>query len=291
MEENMTQDGKEILFDIRHLTHTFETEDGKIFDALSDVTCTIPKGSFTAIIGTNGSGKSTLARHLNALYLPTAGEVIVEGMKTSDMEHIWDIRQKVGMVFQNPDNQLVAAIVEEDVAFGPENLGVPAEEIRKRVDYALEKVGMSAYRTHSPAMLSGGQKQRIAIAGVLAMHPDCIVLDEPTAMLDPLGRKEVMDTIHELNRSEGITIVLITHFMEEAVTADHVLVVDRTKLQMQGTAREVFSQADKLTAMGLDVPVAADLAHGLRKKGYEIPEDCMTDEELGEALCPYASNI
>ncbi len=291
MEENMTQDGKEILFDIRHLTHTFETEDGKTFDALSDVTCTIQKGSFTAIIGTNGSGKSTLARHLNALYLPTAGEVIVEGMKTSDMEHIWDIRQKVGMVFQNPDNQLVAAIVEEDVAFGPENLGVPAEEIRKRVDYALEKVGMSAYRTHSPAMLSGGQKQRIAIAGVLAMHPDCIVLDEPTAMLDPLGRKEVMDTIHELNRSEGITIVLITHFMEEAVTADHVLVVDRTKLQMQGTAREVFSQADKLTAMGLDVPVAADLAHGLRKKGYEIPEDCMTDEELGEALCPYASNI
>lgn len=291
MEENMTQDGKEILFDIRHLTHTFETEDGKTFDALSDVTCTIPKGSFTAIIGTNGSGKSTLARHLNALYLPTAGEVIVEGMKTSDMEHIWDIRQKVGMVFQNPDNQLVAAIVEEDVAFGPENLGVPAEEIRKRVDYALEKVGMSAYRTHSPAMLSGGQKQRIAIAGVLAMHPDCIVLDEPTAMLDPLGRKEVMDTIHELNRSEGITIVLITHFMEEAVTADHVLVVDRTKLQMQGTAREVFSQADKLTAMGLDVPVAADLAHGLRKKGYEILEDCMTDEELGEALCPYASNI
>lgn len=291
MEENMTQDGKEILFDIRHLTHTFETEDGKTFDALSDVTCTIPKGSFTAIIGTNGSGKSTLARHLNALYLPTSGEVIVEGMKTSDMEHIWDIRQKVGMVFQNPDNQLVAAIVEEDVAFGPENLGVPAEEIRKRVDYALEKVGMSAYRTHSPAMLSGGQKQRIAIAGVLAMHPDCIVLDEPTAMLDPLGRKEVMDTIHELNRSEGITIVLITHFMEEAVTADHVLVVDRTKLQMQGTAREVFSQADKLTAMGLDVPVAADLAHGLRKKGYEIPEDCMTDEELGETLCPYASNI
>lgn len=291
MEENMTQDGKEILFDIRHLTHTFETEDGKTFDALSDVTCTIPKGSFTAIIGTNGSGKSTLARHLNALYLPTSGEVIVEGMKTSDMEHIWDIRQKVGMVFQNPDNQLVAAIVEEDVAFGPENLGVPAEEIRKRVDYALEKVGMSAYRTHSPAMLSGGQKQRIAIAGVLAMHPDCIVLDEPTAMLDPLGRKEVMDTIHELNHSEGITIVLITHFMEEAVTADHVLVVDRTKLQMQGTAREVFSQADKLTAMGLDVPVAADLAHGLRKKGYEIPEDCMTDEELGEALCPYASNI
>ncbi len=282
---------REVLFDIRHLTHSFETEDGKSFKALDDVTCTIEKGSFTAIIGTNGSGKSTLARHLNALYLPTEGEILVDGMSTSDMNHIWDIRQKVGMVFQNPDNQLVAAIVEEDVAFGPENLGVPPDEIRKRVDFALEKVGMSEYRSHSPAMLSGGQKQRIAIAGILAMYPDCIVLDEPTAMLDPLGRKEVMDTIHELNRTEGITIVLITHFMEEAVTADHVLVVDKTKLQMQGSAREVFSQADKLTAMGLDVPVAADIAHGLRGSGYSIPEDCMTDEELGEALCPYASKI
>lgn len=195
------------------------------------------------------------------------------------------------MVFQNPDNQLVAAIVEEDVAFGPENLGIPSEEIRKRVDVALEKVGMTAYRTHSPAMLSGGQKQRIAIAGILAMHPDCIVLDEPTAMLDPHGRKEVMDTVHELNEKEGITIVLITHFMEEAVTADHVMVIDKGHLRMEGTAREVFSQTDKLTALGLDVPVAADLAHGLRKKGFHIPEDCLTDEELGESLCPYASKM
>jgi energy-coupling factor transport system ATP-binding protein len=249
------------------------------------------KGSFTAIIGTNGSGKSTLARHLNALMMPTSGEVIVEGMSTSDYSHIWDIRQKVGMVFQNPDNQLVAAIVEEDVAFGPENLGVPPDEIRCRVDAALEKVGMTEFRTHAPAMLSGGQKQRIAIAGILAMHPDCIVLDEPTAMLDPSGRAEVMKTIHELNEKEGITIVLITHFMEEAVTADHVLVVDQSELKMQGTAREVFSQAEKLTKMGLDVPVAADLAHGLREKGFKIPEDCLTDEELGEALCPYVSKI
>lgn len=281
----------DVLFDIRHLTHTFDTEDGKKFDALSDVTATIKKGSFTAIIGTNGSGKSTLARHLNALLIPTEGELYVEGMKTSDFSHIWDIRQKVGMVFQNPDNQLVAAIVEEDVAFGPENIGVPPEEIRKRVDESLEKVGMTAYRTHSPAMLSGGQKQRIAIAGILAMKPDCIVLDEPTAMLGPRGRQEVMDTIHSLNEKEGITIVLITHFMEEAVTADHVMVVEKGKLRMEGTPREVFSQAEKLTGWGLDVPVAADLAHGLRQKGLSIPEDCMTDEELEEALCPYVSKM
>ena len=280
--------GGEILFDIRHLTHTFETEEGKKFDALSDVTATIKKGSFTAIIGTNGSGKSTLARHLNALLIPTDGEIYVEGMKTSGFSHI---RQKVGMVFQNPDDQLVAAIVEEDVAFGPENIGVPPDEIRKRVDVALEKVGMTAYRTHSPAMLSGGQKQRVAIAGILAMHPDCIVLDEPTAMLDPKGRKEVMDTVHDLNENEGITIVLITHFMEEAVTADHVMVIDKGHLRMEGTAREVFSQAEKLRALGLDVPVAADLAYGLRKKGFTIPEDCLTDEELGKALCPYVSKM
>ena len=287
----MESNSGEVLFDICHVSHTFETEEGKTFDALKDVTAQIKKGEFTAIIGTNGSGKSTLARHLNALLIPTEGELIVEGMRTSDAGRVWDIRQKVGMVFQNPDNQLVAAIVEEDVAFGPENLGIPSEEIKKRVDVALEKVGMTAYRTHSPAMLSGGQKQRIAIAGILAMHPDCIVLDEPTAMLDPHGRKEVMDTVHELNEKEGITIVLITHFMEEAVTADHVMVIDKGHLRMEGTAREVFSQADKLTALGLDVPVAADLAHGLRKKGFHIPEDCLTDEELGESLCPYASKM
>lgn len=287
----MESNSGEVLFDIRHVSHTFETEEGKTFDALKDVTAQIKKGEFTAIIGTNGSGKSTLARHLNALLLPTEGELIVEGMRTSDAGRVWDIRQKVGMVFQNPDNQLVAAVVEEDVAFGPENLGVPPEEIRERVDLALEKVGMTSYRKQAPSMLSGGQKQRVAIAGVLAMKPDCIVLDEPTAMLDPKGRKEVMDTIHELNKKEGITIVLITHFMEEAVTADHILVIDRGVLKMEGTPREIFSQADKVTKIGLDVPVPADLARRLRKKGMAVSEKCMTDEELGEALCPFVSKM
>jgi len=287
----MESNSGEVLFDIRHVSHTFETEEGKTFDALKDVTAQIKKGEFTAIIGTNGSGKSTLARHLNALLIPTEGELIVEGMRTSDAGRVWDIRQKVGMVFQNPDNQLVAAVVEEDVAFGPENLGVPPEEIRERVDLALEKVGMTSYRKQAPSMLSGGQKQRVAIAGVLAMKPDCIVLDEPTAMLDPKGRKEVMDTIHELNKKEGITIVLITHFMEEAVTADHILVIDRGVLKMEGTPREIFSQADKVTEIGLDVPVPADLARRLRKKGMAVSEKCMTDEELGEALCPFVSKM
>ena len=287
----MESNSGEVLFDIRHVSHTFETEEGKTFDALKDVTAQIIKGEFTAIIGTNGSGKSTLARHLNALLIPTEGELIVEGMRTSDAGRVWDIRQKVGMVFQNPDNQLVAAVVEEDVAFGPENLGVPPEEIRERVDLALEKVGMISYRKQAPSMLSGGQKQRVAIAGVLAMKPDCIVLDEPTAMLDPKGRKEVMDTIHELNKTEGITIVLITHFMEEAVTADHILVIDKGVLKMEGTPREIFSQADKVTEIGLDVPVPADLARRLRKKGMAVSEKCMTDEELGEALCPFVSKM
>lgn len=282
---------KDILFDIRNVSHTFETEEGKSFEALKNITAQIRKGGFTAIIGTNGSGKSTLARHLNALLLPTEGELLVDGMNTSDVSAVWKIRQKVGMVFQNPDNQLVAAIVEEDVAFGPENLGVPPGEIRERVEQALEKVGMTAYRGQAPSMLSGGQKQRIAIAGVLAMQPDCIVLDEPTAMLDPKGRAEVMATIHELNEKEGITIVLITHFMEEAVTADRVMVIDRGVLQMDGTAREVFSQADKLTEIGLDVPVAADLSRRLRKAGMAVSENCMTDEELGEALCPFVSKM
>lgn len=287
----MESNSGEVLFDIRHVSHTFETEEGKTFDALKDVTAQIKQGEFTAIIGTNGSGKSTLARHLNALLIPTEGELIVEGMRTSDAGRVWDIRQKVGMVFQNPDNQLVAAVVEEDVAFGPENLGVPPEEIRERVDLALEKVGMTSYRKQAPSMLSGGQKQRVAIAGVLAMKPDCIVLDEPTAMLDPKGRKEVMDTIHELNKKEGITIVLITHFMEEAVTADHILVIDKGVLKMEGTPREIFSQADKVTEIGLDVPVPADLARRLRKKGMAVSEKCMTDEELGEALCPFVSKM
>ena len=287
----MESNSGEVLFDIRHVSHTFETEEGKTFDALKDVTAQIKKGEFTAIIGTNGSGKSTLARHLNALLIPTEGELIVEGMRTSDAGRVWDIRQKGGMVFQNPYNLLVAAVVEEDVAFGPENLGVPPEEIRERVDLALEKVGMTSYRKQAPSMLSGGQKQRVAIAGVLAMKPDCIVLDEPTAMLDPKGRKEVMDTIHELNKTEGITIVLITHFMEEAVTADHIHVIDRGGLMMEGTPKVIFSQADRVTEIGLDVPVPADLARRLRKKGMAVSEKCMTDEELGEALCPFVSKM
>lgn len=280
-----------ILFDIQHLTHSYETEEGKEFTALDDVSCQIRRGEFTAIIGTNGSGKSTLARHLNALLLPTKGDILVEGLSVRNPENVWNIRQKVGMVFQNPDNQLVAAVVEEEVAFGPENIGVPREEILRRVETSLEKVGMTQYRTHSPAMLSGGQKQRIAIAGVLAMQPDCIILDEPTAMLDPMGRQEVMSTVHELNQKEGISVVLITHFMEEAVTADRVLVINKGHLAMDGTPREVFSQPEKLKDIGLDVPVPADLAHLLNKDGLSVREDCMTDEELGEALCRFASKI
>lgn len=282
---------KPLMFDIQHLTHSYETEEGKTFKALDDVTAQIYKGEFVAVIGTNGSGKSTLARHLNCLLAPTSGDILVEGLTVTKEENIWPIRQKVGMVFQNPDNQIVAAVVEEDVAFGPENLGVPSEEIRQRVDFALHRVGMEAYRKHAPAMLSGGQKQRVAIAGVLAMKPDCIILDEPTAMLDPLGRKEVMDTVHDLNKKEGITVVLITHFMEEAVTADRVLVVNKSRLVMEGTAREVFSHVDELRKIGLDVPVPADLASRLSKKGLAMRSDCMTNSELGNALCPFVRNI
>ena len=284
MKENINQ--SDVLFDISHLFHTFETESGESFSALKDISLKIHKGEFVAIIGTNGSGKSTLARHLDALMLPTKGTVSVEGMLTSDMEYLWDIRQRVGMVFQNPDNQLVAAVVEEDVAFGPENLGVSTEEIITRVDYALERVGMTDYRKQAPSMLSGGQKQRVAIAGVLAMKPDCIVLDEPTAMLDPKGRQEVMETIHELNEKEGITIVLITHFMEEAVTADHIIVIDKGTLQMEGSPEEVFSQVEKLTEIGLDVPIPVDLAYRLKKKGLSLSE-CISNEELGKSLCPF----
>lgn len=280
--------GKNVpLFDVRHVSHTYESEDGETFTALSDINLTINKGEFVAIIGTNGSGKSTLARHFNVLLLPTEGELFVDGMSVKDPDNVWKIRQHVGMVFQNPDNQIVASLVEEDVAFGPENLGVPREEILKRIDESLKKVGMEAYRQRSPAMLSGGQKQRVAIAGVLAMHPECIVLDEPTAMLDPSGRAEVMHTVHELNEKEGISIVLITHFMEEAVTADRVIVIHKGHLVMDGTPREVFTDSKKLKEIGLDVPVAADLAEGLHREGIPVRDDCMTKEELGEALCPF----
>ena len=255
--------------------------------ALDEVSLTIRRGEFVAIIGTNGSGKSTLAKHFNVLLQPTEGNVTVCGFDTLDDEHIWNIRQHVGMVFQNPDNQIVAAVVEEDVAFGPENLGVPSAEIRKRVDDALAAVNMTEYAEHGPHLLSGGQKQRIAIAGVLAMKPDCIVLDEPTAMLDPKGRLEVLETIHRLNKEEGITIVIITHFMEEAVTADRVVVMKNGVKLQEGTPREIFTQVDTLKDLGLDVPVAAEVASKLIQKGVDIPNDIITNDELGDALTTY----
>ena len=277
----------ETMIEVNHLSHLYVDENGNDVRALDDVSLTIRRGEFVAIIGTNGSGKSTLAKHFNVLLQPTAGHVTVCGFDTLDDEHIWNIRQHVGMVFQNPDNQIVAAVVEEDVAFGPENLGVPSAEIRKRVDDALAAVNMTEYAEHGPHLLSGGQKQRIAIAGVLAMKPDCIVLDEPTAMLDPKGRLEVLETIHRLNKEEGITIVIITHFMEEAVTADRVVVMKNGVKLQEGTPREIFTQVDTLKDLGLDVPVAAEVASKLIQKGVDIPNDIITNDELGDALTTY----
>ena len=277
----------ETMIEVNHLSHLYVDENGNDVRALDDVSLTIRRGEFVAIIGTNGSGKSTLAKHFNVLLQPTAGNVTVRGFDTLNDEHIWNIRQHVGMVFQNPDNQIVAAVVEEDVAFGPENLGVPSAEIRKRVDDALAAVNMTEYAEHGPHLLSGGQKQRIAIAGVLAMKPDCIVLDEPTAMLDPKGRLEVLETIHRLNKEEGITIVIITHFMEEAVTADRVVVMKNGVKLQEGTPREIFTQVDTLKDLGLDVPVAAEVASKLIQKGVDIPNDIITNDELGDALTTY----
>ena len=267
-----------------HRSHTYEDEDGKTVYAVKDISLEIQPGEFVAVIGTNGSGKSTLAKHFNVLLTPTDGVCEVCGMRTDDPDHIWDIRQQVGMVFQNPDNQIVAAVVEEDVAFGPENLGVPSEEIKQRVKDALKRVNMTIYAKHGPHLLSGGQKQRIAIAGILAMQSHCIVLDEPTAMLDPIGRSEVMDTIRQLN-AEGITVVIITHFMEEAVQAGRVVVVNHGEVQMDGTPRDVFKHVEELKNMGLDVPAAAEIAYKLRQKGIPLPDDIITKEELGDALC------
>ena len=278
---------KETMIEVNHLSHLYVDENGNDVRALDDVSLSIGRGEFVAIIGTNGSGKSTLAKHFNVLLQPTEGTVTVCGFNTLDDEHIWNIRQHVGMVFQNPDNQIVAAVVEEDVAFGPENFGVPSAEIRKRVDDALAAVNMTEYAEHGPHLLSGGQKQRIAIAGVLAMKPDCIVLDEPTAMLDPKGRLEVLETIHRLNKEEGITIVIITHFMEEAVTADRVVVMKNGVKLQEGTPREIFTQVDTLKDLGLDVPVAAEVASKLIQKGVDIPNDIITNDELGDALTTY----
>ena len=251
---------------------------------LKDVSLTIRKGSFVAILGHNGSGKSTFAKHINAILLPEEGTMLVGGLDTKQEENLFEIRQKAGMVFQNPDNQIVATIVEEDVAFAPENLGVPSDEIRKRVDAALNTVGMYEYRKHAPSQLSGGQKQRIAIAGVIAMQPDCIVLDEPTAMLDPQGRQEVLETIHRLNREQGITIILITHYMEEAAQADRVVVIDEGQVVLDDTPAKVFSQVERMKSLGLDVPQVTELIWELRREGFALPAEIITEEECAAAL-------
>ncbi len=272
------------MIKLDHMSHTYEDENGQTVYALKDISLEIQPGEFVAIIGTNGSGKSTLAKHFNVLLVPTEGTCEVLGMRTDDPANLWKIRQNVGMVFQNPDNQIVAAVVEEDVAFGPENLGVPPEEIRQRVSDALARVRMTAFAKHGPHLLSGGQKQRVAIAGILAMQSRCIVLDEPTAMLDPMGRKEVMDTIRQLNQ-EGITVIIITHFMEEAVQAGRVIVIHHGEIKMDGTPREVFTHVDELLELGLDVPVPAELAARLRRKGIPLEGNIISKEELGDALC------
>ena len=245
----------------------------------------IPSGQFVAILGPNGSGKSTLAKHLNVLLLPNEGTVWIDGKDTHAKERLWEIRSQVGMVFQNPDNQIIGTVVEEDVGFGPENMGVPTDDIWKRVNDSLEKVGMTAYRYQSPNKLSGGQKQRVAIAGVMAMRPRCIILDEPTAMLDPNGRKEVLEAVRELNRKEKVTVILITHYMEEVIHADRVYVMDSGNVVMQGNPKEIFSQVDTLKAYGLDVPQVTLLAYELKKSGVDVPDGILTTEELVSALC------
>ena len=253
--------------------------------ALDGVDIEIEKGQFVAILGHNGSGKSTLAKHMNAILEPSGGEMWVDGMDTSDEKHLWDIRQSAGMVFQNPDNQIIASVVEEDVGFGPENIGVPTDEIWERVEESLKAVAMLKFRSHSPNKLSGGQKQRVAIAGVMAMQPECIIFDEPTAMLDPNGRKEVLQAAHLLNRKKGVTVILITHYMEEVVDADRVFVMDKGKVVMQGTPREIFSQVDELKRHRLDVPQITLLADELRKSGLPIPAGILTRAELVQELC------
>ena len=254
--------------------------------ALDGVTLDIEKGSFVAIVGSNGSGKSTLAKHLNALLLPSSGEVLVCGMSTADPDNTWEIRRRCGMVFQNPDNQLVSSVVEDDVAFGPENLGVDPAEIRQRVDNALNAVGMYEFRKKGPHLLSGGQKQRIAIAGVCAMRPECIIFDEPTAMLDPQGRRDIIGIIHELHR-EGITVILITHFMDEAVQADRVVIMDQGNVLLDGTPQEVFSQGETLRAASLEVPMAVEIADYLRGQGIDVPASVVTPEDLEDFVCRY----
>ena len=263
-------------------------DDGNVVDmqrAVNDVDLDIKAGEFVAVLGHNGSGKSTLAKHMNALLIPTEGTMLVDGIDTAIETKLWKVRQKAGMVFQNPDNQIIGTVVEEDVGFGPENMGVPTDDIWKRVNDSLEKVGMTAYRYQSPNKLSGGQKQRVAIAGVMAMRPRCIILDEPTAMLDPNGRKEVLEAVRELNRKEKVTVILITHYMEEVIHADRVYVMDSGNVVMQGNPKEIFSQVDTLKAYGLDVPQVTLLAYELKKSGVDVPDGILTTEELVSALC------
>ncbi|NLP29698.1 MAG: energy-coupling factor transporter ATPase [Clostridiales bacterium] len=277
----------EDIIRIENLVFKYKMDEGQEEEtAVDNVSLTIKRGSFTAIIGRNGSGKSTLAKNINALLLPSGGAVYVNGYNTTDESKLWEIRQTAGMVFQNPDNQLVSSIVEDDVAFGPENLGVEPGEIRKRVDESLYAVNMYEERKKAPHLLSGGQKQRIAIAGVVAMRPECIIFDEPTAMLDPHGRQEVMEIIEKLNR-EGITILLITHFMDEAARADRVIIMDRGKVMIDGTPAQVFSRQDEVRAMNMDVPFVVELAGRLRKQGIPVPEMIINDEEMVDFLCQY----
>ncbi len=274
------------MIEIRNLTHKYSVGKEQEVVAVNNLSLNITEGEFVAILGHNGSGKSTLAKHLNALLLPTSGKVLVNGMDTTDASKLWDIRQQVGMVFQNPDNQLIATTVEEDVAFGLENLGIPPQLIRERIDEALNLVGMSEFKTKAPHLLSGGQKQRVAIAGIIAMRPRYLVLDEPTAMLDPSGRSEVVRTIRKLNKEEGLTIIHITHFMEEAVFADRVVVMEKGEIVLEGTPRQVFTQVETLKKLRLDVPPVTELAGLLHQEIPWIPPDIMTIEEMVVALCP-----
>ncbi len=268
-----------------YIKYNDESEDAEKVKAISDISFEIEKGDFIAVLGHNGSGKSTLAKHINALLVPTSGTMWIDGVNTAEEDELWKVRQKAGMVFQNPDNQIIGTVVDEDVAFGPENLGISTEDIWSRVDEALGKVGMLGFRDRSPNRLSGGQKQRVAIAGVVAMRPECIVLDEPTAMLDPNGRREVLEVIRELNKKEGVTVILITHYMEEVIFADRVFVMDSGEIALEGTPREIFSKVDELKKLRLTVPQVTELAHELRKAGVEIPEGILTIDELVDALC------
>ncbi|WP_129597431.1 energy-coupling factor transporter ATPase [Anaerophilus nitritogenes] len=273
------------IIEIKDLIYEYRKDGDEKIQALKGVTLNVDEGEFLVVIGHNGSGKSTMAKHINALLLPSGGKVYVKGLDTLDESKLWNIRQSAGMVFQNPDNQIVATVVEEDVAFGLENLGIPPSEIRERVKRALKAVGMYEFRKKGPHLLSGGQKQRVAIAGVIAMKPECIILDEPTAMLDPSGRKEVMDTIYRLNKEEGITIVHITHYMDEAVSADRVIVMEDGHMVLEGSPKKVFSQVKTLKQLGLDVPQVTELAYQLKKEGILIPQDILTIDEMVRYLC------